>query len=71
MSALLLCLAAVAVWYFHYLWSRYPKGFPPHPAISIPFIGDVLNLGQGMTTGFGKFRQKYGDVFGFLLGQQR
>ncbi len=67
---LLICLffTAIIFGYVKFLWSRYPKGFPPHPTFSLPIFGDILSLGTNFPKGLKALRAKHGDIFGFTFG---
>lgn len=69
----LMCCVFVALvaYYLLYLYTRYPKHFPPHPRFSIPVLGDIIHMRKSRIQAFKRFRKKYGDIFGYMVGSRR
>ena len=67
--ALSVILAIIFVASLAWLYtSRPPKGFPPTPGLTLPFMGHAYLLGADAEAGFSKLRQKLGDIFGLNFG---
>ena len=49
--------------------NRLPKNFPPGPP-TLPFIGNVHQVGYDLKKAFNNWRKIYGSVVGFQLGSQ-
>ncbi len=64
-------LLVIVAYYLFYLFNRHPKNFPPHPRFSIPVFGDSIFMGKSRTKAFRRFRQRYGDIFGYIIGSKR
>ena len=65
----LLIFIVVLLLSYHCL--RKPRGIPPGPRYTLPFIGDLPHLIRGDVIGtFRKLRQKHGDIFSFYMGKE-
>jgi cytochrome P450 family 2 subfamily J len=71
LSVLIILTATLAAYWVLVKPFKHPKGFPPGPRMTLPFIGDALAVKGNNVLGFRRLRKIYGDIFGGWLGNSR
>ncbi|XP_050392980.2 cytochrome P450 2B19 isoform X1 [Patella vulgata] len=66
LGTVLLVGVCIGIW----LLSRKPRGIPPGPRFTLPFVGDLLFLegGGDVRVATRQLRKKYGDIFSVYFG---
>ena len=63
-------LALAGVMLLLWLFVRRPTNIPPGPWITLPIVGNLLQIGSDPMTSFRRMRKQYGDVFSVYIGNR-